>query len=257
MKRKKLILAAAAVVIIAMIAYSALHTVSTVMPHDPTEGSEQLVLVVSNQESANKAVLQGFVREDGVWKFAFSCPAVLGKNGMAWGRGLHREHARLSDEPVKREGDGRSPKGAFELVRAYGYQKNVRIKFPYEETTPDMICIDDSRSEYYNMIVSDELIEGTPDTSHELMMRRDDLYKYAILVGHNTAVPEKDAGSCIFIHIWSDKDSYTAGCTAISEANIMQLLSWLDPDKKPCFVQLTRRSYHRLKEEWGLPDVTI
>jgi L,D-peptidoglycan transpeptidase YkuD (ErfK/YbiS/YcfS/YnhG family) len=256
MTRKMLIFAAAAV-LIALISFFTLRSVTTVMPHDPTVEAEQLVLVVSNQESANKAVLQGFVRVDGEWKFNFACPAVLGKNGMAWGRGLHRENTRLSDEPVKREGDGRSPKGAYELLRAYGYQKNVRIKFPYVETAPEMICIDDSRSEYYNMIVRDEKIADAPDTSHEQMMREDDLYKYAILVGHNTDAPEKNAGSCIFIHIWRDSDSYTAGCTAVSEANIMRLLSWLDPAKKPCFVQLTRRSYLRLKEEWGLPDVTI
>lgn len=256
MKRKKIILTAV-VLFIAVLSLYALYSITTVMPHNPTEGAEQLVLVVSRQETANKAVLQAFVREDGQWKFNFSCPVVIGRNGMAWGRGLHHEKARLLDEPVKKEGDGRSPKGAFELIRAYGYQRNLRIKFPYEETTPDMICIDDSRSEYYNMIVSEEKIGGDKDTSHEKMIRDDGLYKYAILVGHNTASPEKDAGSCIFLHVWGGGDSFTAGCTAMSEANIMRLLSWLDPDKKPCLVQLTRKSYHRLKEEWGLPDVTI
>ena len=255
--KRTLLISAVTILIVAAGAILSLRSVVTVMPHDPTAGAEQLVLVVSNSESADKATMQGFVREDGEWAFAFSNPAVLGKNGMAWGRGLHRDNVRLRDEPEKREGDGRSPKGAFELIRAYGYQKNVRLKFPYVETTPDLICIDDAKSEYYNMIVSDENIASAPETSHELMMREDDLYKYAILVGHNTTDPVKEAGSCIFIHIWRDEDSYTAGCTAISEAHMLRLLSWLDPEKNPVFVQLTRRSYLRLKEEWGLPDVTI
>ncbi|MFC1651471.1 L,D-transpeptidase, partial [Candidatus Latescibacterota bacterium] len=232
MKRKKIILTAA-VLFITVLSLYALHSITTIMPHNPIEGREQLVLVVSRQESANKAVLQTFVREDCEWRFNFSCPVVIGKNGMAWGRGLHLEKSRLLDEPVKTEGDGRSPKGAFELIRAYGYQKNVRVKFPYETTTPDMICIDDSRSEYYNMIVSEEKIAGDKDTSHEKMIREDDLYKYTILVGHNTTSPRKDAGSCIFLHVWSGEDSFTAGCTAMSLVNIMKLLSWLDPDKKP------------------------
>lgn len=255
MKRKKIIIVSAVLLLAAMSIF-ALYSITTVMPYNPTEGAEQLVLVVSNQESANKAELQAFIREEGEWSFSFSCPVVIGKNGMAWGMGLHHEHTRLLDEPVKKEGDGRSPKGAYELIRAYGYQRNLRIKFPYEESASGMVCIDDSRSEYYNMIVNEEKIAGE-DISHEEMIRDDNLYKYAILVGHNTTSPEKNAGSCIFMHIWRGADSYTAGCTAMSEANIMRLLSWLDPDKTPCLVQLTRKSYNRLKEEWGLPDVTI
>ncbi len=255
--KRTILISAVTILIVAAGALLSLRSVMTVMPHDPTAGAEQLVLVISNSETANTARMQGFVRENGEWTFAFSNPAVIGRNGMAWGMGLHRENVRLRDEPVKREGDGRSPKGAFELIRAYGYQRNVRIDFPYVETTPDLICIDDAQSEYYNMIVSDKKIADAPETSHELMMREDDLYKYAILVGHNTNDPMKDAGSCIFIHIWRDKDSYTAGCTAISETHMLRLLSWLDSEKKPCLVQLTRRSYLRLKEEWGLPDVTI
>ena len=74
---------------------------------------------------------------------------------MAWGRGLHRTRAIGAGEPVKVEGDGTSPRGAFELLQVYGYQKPdvVRIKFPYMQITPDMICIDEARSKYYNMIL--------------------------------------------------------------------------------------------------------
>ncbi|MFC1490715.1 L,D-transpeptidase [Candidatus Latescibacterota bacterium] len=256
MKRKKIILAASLLFVTFLCLYT-LHSIKTVMPHDPTEGADQLVLVVSKQESANKAVLQTFIRKEDEWQFSFACPVVIGKNGMAWGRGRHSENSRLSDEPVKKEGDGRSPKGAFDILRAYGYQDYIRVKFPYEVTTPDLICIDDSQSEYYNMVLSDEQLENGNDVSHEKMLREDDLYKYAILVGHNTESPVKDAGSCIFLHVWGGEESFTAGCTAMSEANIIKVLSWLDPDKKPCLVQLTRKSYLRLKEDWGLPDITI
>ncbi|MFC1538315.1 L,D-transpeptidase [Candidatus Latescibacterota bacterium] len=256
MKQKKIIFAIV-ILHIVMGAIYVLYSITTVLPDNPTEGREQLVLVVSRQESANTAVLQAFVRENGAWRFNFSSPVVIGRNGMAWGRGLHNEKARLLDEPVKTEGDGRSPKGAFELIRAYGYQEDVQIKFPYKEITPEMVCIDDSRSEYYTMIVSEESIAGNEDISHENMIQENDPYRYAILVGHNTASPVKDAGSCIFLHVWRGEDSPTAGCTAMSEANMMRLITWLDPAKNPCLVQLTRISYLRLKEEWRLPDITI
>ena len=56
-------------------------------------------------------------------------PIVVGRNGMAWGKGLHGDV--VGEEPVKQEGDGRSPAGIFSLGSAFGYapreQAGVRI----------------------------------------------------------------------------------------------------------------------------------
>jgi len=93
--------------------------------------------------------------------------------------------------------------------------------------------------------------------SHERMLRDDDLYKYVVLVGHNTWKPKRGAGSCIFLHIWRGETTPTAGCTAMPEVAILRLLAWLDSDKNPVLVQLTREDYLRLKDAWGLPEITI
>ena len=93
--------------------------------------------------------------------------------------------------------------------------------------------------------------------SHEEMLRDDELYKYAVFVAHNTSKPKKGAGSCIFLHIWSGPESNTSGCTAISEENMLKVLSVLDEEKKPVLIQLTRKNYLRLKEVWGLPELNI
>ncbi|MBT4484118.1 MAG: hypothetical protein HOC71_10640, partial [Candidatus Latescibacteria bacterium] len=175
--------------------------------------------------------------------------------------GLHSDRDRPEEEPVKYEGDGKSPQGAFPLLHAYGYPPPtmVRIKFPYTQTTPDLICCDDEDSEYYNEIIDMEQKGLGPRSlpSHEKMLRRDNLYKYTVVVGYNTWQPEKGAGSCIFIHVWNGSGSHTAGCTAIAEEKILKLLSWLDHEKNPVQILLSRKSYMRLRDEWGLPDVTI
>ena len=137
----------------------ALYSIFSVMPDDnPLEGSGQLVLVVSRTETSQKAMLQIYDRDGDTWQYKFSCPVVIGKNGMAWGLGLHKDSVRLQEETVKREGDGMTPKGVFELTEAYGYpsESMMNIKFPYTEITGDMICIDEARSEYYNMIVNEK-----------------------------------------------------------------------------------------------------
>ncbi len=237
------------------------YTILSVAPYNPLKGHEQIVLVVSKTENAPTAVLHMYDRDGDKWRFKASCPVVLGRAGMAWGRGLHRDRHRLHDEPVKKEGDGASPAGAFELLNAYGYPppSQVRIRFPYTPVTTDMICIDDVWSEQYNTIVRADEIRSDSQTlpSHEKMLRDDNLYKYTIFVGHNVRNTKPGAGSCIFLHIWDTGESPTAGCTAMAEENILQLLAWLDPAKKPCLVQLTRKDYRRLRGEWGLPDIVM
>ena len=227
---------------------------------NPLEGHDQIVLVVSRTQSADAAKMVLFDREGDSWRFKQTAPAVIGANGMAWGRGLHDSRESRGEE-VKREGDGRSPEGVFELSGAYGYRPKdaVNIRFPYTQTTPDMVCIDEVRSAYYAMIVKSDSVGLDPSDmpSHEDMLRDDNLYKYLIVVGHNTADTERGAGSCIFIHLWRDERTATAGCTAVSEPVMLQLLGWLDPSKKPVLVQLTRKNYNRLKAVWGLPDITI
>jgi D-alanyl-D-alanine dipeptidase len=57
------------------------------------------------------------------------------------------------------------------------------------------------------------------------------------VVNHNHideagAIP--GAGSCIFIHI---KKVPTAGCTVMSEAEMKEIIRWLDEKKYPLLVQ--------------------
>ena len=199
--------------------------------------------------------------DDGDWRFAFSCPAVIGKNGLAWGEGLHSDRDRPVDDPVKREGDGCSPQGVFALTESYGElpPSMMRVRFPYTRTDGDMACVDDVRSEYYNMVVAAREAGLDPQDmpSHEDMVREDGLYRFVVFVAHNYPGREPGAGSCIFLHVWGGPGTFTAGCTAVEEDNMVRLIGWLDPDKNPCLVQLARKNYHRLKDVWKLPDINI
>src|SRR3712207_8482067 len=52
-------------------------------------------------------------------------------------------------------------------------------------------------------------------------------------------------GSCIFLHVWRGPRSSTAGCTAMAEPALAELLRWLDPARRPALVQLTDAAYAR------------
>jgi L,D-peptidoglycan transpeptidase YkuD (ErfK/YbiS/YcfS/YnhG family) len=246
--------------VIAILMMFASHAGAILASDFPLSGSRQIVLVIAGNDSVNKAHLELFSRSgvNKTWIAGESWPAVIGKNGLAWGRGLHDDTVRLETQPVKREGDGKSPEGIFSLPCSCGYMAadSVQTMLPYTQSTPDLICIDDVRSEFYNMIVNLAAKGVDPSNlpSHEEMLRDDNLYLFVITVGHNLNPPEKGLGSCIFLHIWRGPESYTAGCTAMSEENMIRLMNWLDPSQHPVLVQLTRADYLRLRTAWGLPE---
>jgi len=86
-------------------------------------------------------------------------------------------------------------------------------------------------------------------------MRKVAQYRYGVIVGYNSSPPVKARGSCIFLHIWTGPQSHTAGCTALDEAKLRDVLLWLDPAKRPLLVQLTANDYASLRARWKLPPV--
>jgi D-alanyl-D-alanine dipeptidase len=84
------------------------------------------------------------------------------------------------------------------------------------------------------------------------MLRNDLLYKWGLVVDHNArAIP--GGGSCIFLHIWKDSSTATAGCTAMREQDLVTLLRWLDPKRRPVLIQMPRTEYDRLRPRYNLP----
>ncbi len=183
----------------------------------------------------------------------------LGRNGMAWGIGLHRvpEGARW-----KREGDGRSPAGVFLLGGAWGYDRDVarNYRLPYRQITPRCLWYEDIHSPYYN---SYRQISHEPRTTEEKkaqMHQGDYAHSLKLFIAHNAdreARPGKGKpgyGSAIFFHIWRENGARpTAGCTTMSEDRLRELIRQIDPAKNPCFILLPRAEYDRLVTAWGLP----
>ena len=245
----------------AAIALIAVRTLMVRTPSDPLESSDQLVLVLAKTAESRSARLFAYDRTPTGWDFHMSADVMLGENGLAWGRGLHGSGDLPRDARMKHEGDGRSPAGAFPLLHSYGYnpEGSMRIDVPYTQATGTLICCDDPRSQNYTRIVdiAEQGLDPDDLPSHEKMRRYDNLYKYAILVGHNTMNPEPGAGSCIFLHVWRGPGGTTAGCTAMDEGRILTLLAWLRKGAYPVLVQLTRKDYQRLRDIWGLPEVVF
>jgi L,D-peptidoglycan transpeptidase YkuD (ErfK/YbiS/YcfS/YnhG family) len=217
--------------------------------------SRQLVLSVSAGWDATRAILQPCERVSGgaSWTpVGAPIEGSLGRSGLAWGRGRHPPGLA---GPEKREGDGKSPAGVFDLRLVTGYAKaeSPGTRMPYREATATLRCVDDARSVHYNRL-ADEATEKKDWSSAEDMRRKDDLYRLVVWVGHNDAPVVPGGGSCIFLHLRSGPDATTSGCTAFEPEPMERLLRWLDPASRPVLVQLPEAEYRARAAGWGLPE---
>jgi L,D-peptidoglycan transpeptidase YkuD (ErfK/YbiS/YcfS/YnhG family) len=219
--------------------------------------AQQLVLVVIPDWDATQGTLQAFEwREDRWVKRTGPVPISIGRTGAAWGLGLHDAQPGLQ----KKEGDGRSPAGMFAIGRAFGYASSVESRLQYDAMTEFDYCIDVNESPLYNQVVSarqvgqDAVARSTEPMRRDIHAKGDQRYKLGFVIEHN---PQRIAaqGSCIFAHLWGSAGQVTAGCTAMDESAMRELVAWLDSKSKPVFVLLPEAEYQRLKTTWRLPSV--
>ena len=216
-------------------------------------GASELVTAIPADWNATAVELHHYRRAGKSWKeLGPAWPGVIGRTGAAWGNGLHGTGApKGTDGPVKREGDGKSPAGAFAIGSAYGYAPAAPAgtHLPYQAVDAAWKCVDDPASKAYNRIL-DQRTTSVDWKSAEDMKRADALYTWVVDVAHNpTRTPS--AGSCIFLHVWSGPASSTVGCTAMAEPVLAQLVATLDPSA--VFVLLPKREYAALAPAWNLP----
>lgn len=210
--------------------------------------TRQLVVVSTAGWNVRTGSLRRWARGAGTaeWRpVGESWPVVVGKQGLAWGRGLHR--LVESSAPRKRERDGRAPAGLFRLGRAFGCDaKPGGVRLDYLRITENTEAVDDPQSRFYNRIVERTAVPLPDWKSSEQMAKIGAPYRWGVVVAHNAAPVVPGAGSCIFLHVWREAQSGTAGCTAMAPEHVPALLRWLDPAQKPLLLQLPRSAFHPL-----------
>jgi D-alanyl-D-alanine dipeptidase len=222
----------------------------------PLAQSRQALLVLTDAWESNRGEAQLFERHEleDLWKSKGAKMVVnVGERGLGWGSGLHGLPG--GREPVKQEGDKRSPAGIFKLSSAFGYAADGGsfLNLPYIPIDAMTECVDDIDSRHYNLIVKKETVSVVDWNSSERMLRKDDLYKWGAVVEHNPVPRSKKGGSCIFLHIWERPSAPTSGCTSFSEGDLLALLKLLRSAANPVLIQLPQLEYLRLREVWKLP----
>ena len=189
------------------------------------DSCRQLILVYNDRPERVLCVFRRYEKQsDGHWhETASPIHSNVGRNGIA----PFRE---------KREGDGRTPSGAYPMGFAFGYQDDIpSLKWPFLTVTKQHFWISDPEDPLYNQMTME-----TPKTDNFEYLRRDDhVYKYAAVVEYNMRPVEKYMGSAIFFHIESGFNRGSAGCITVSENKTVEVLQWLDPEKSPYMITET------------------
>lgn len=212
--------------------------------------TDQLVVVTTNDWNNIQGKMNTYQWKANRWApVLVNIPIVTGRSGLAWGKGLH--NPALNKGKLKKEGDGNAPAGIYYLSGLFGYQ-SIKAKMNSLKVDEKTFCVDDVNSAYYNQIVKSDTVKKDWNSA-ETMRMKSDVYKYGIFVDYNSNPATPGKGSCIFMHIWSKSTAPTAGCTAMTEANILKLISFLDTSKNPVLVQVPQSEYNKMKLLYKLP----
>ena len=124
---------------------------------------------------------------------------------------------------AKREGDGKTPYGAYPMRGGFGVYRNPGLVSSWLVTSSRDVWVDDSRSSLYNTR------QRTPVNrrwSSAERLRLSPPYNYAQVIGYNERrVPGR--GSAIFLHV--DQARGTAGCVSLSTSSLVAVMRWQKP----------------------------
>ncbi|MFI4937389.1 MAG: L,D-transpeptidase [Candidatus Berkiellales bacterium] len=233
--------------------FSLLFCFSTHAGNSPQ--GNQFILVITPDGDANQGLLQRYQRLSNThqWNTVGNPMSVLvGKNGMALGFDFNNDSIKL---PIKKEGDGRTPMGIFNLGPAFGFDKTSSIaNFDYLPINEKTVCVDDPQSHYYNQVLDSSTI-SKPDWHSQEDMHKISVYRYGSIIQYNKDGRTPGAGSCIFIHLSTSHTTGTLGCVAMDEANLKILLAWLNKTQNPTIGLFTKSVYKEVRDKHDLPQI--
>ena len=131
----------------------------------------------------------------------------------------------------KKENDGTTPKGLFNLGNIY-YRAD-KVPKPISKIKKIIIkknmgWCDDPKSKFYNKLIK---TRENLSMSYEKLFRKDSKYDYLILIKYNYKKIKKNKGSAIFLHLTKNY-APTKGCIALQKKDFLILCKLINKKTK-------------------------
>lgn len=201
----------------------------------PLENTRQAMIVKSTNITDMKITFEAYEKDDNnQWNLILSTNGVVGKNGMS---------------PDRHEGDMTTPEGIFGFLFEFGIAPNPGTNMEYRQIHPNDYWSSVPSEEEYNTWVT---YQGDPEErfgsdKYEALYHIP-LYKYGAALdfnyGSNKIIGK---GTAIFFHIAPYSGGGTAGCVGIPEAELVEVLKWMTPEKNPKIIIGTEDYLKNLK----------
>jgi L,D-peptidoglycan transpeptidase YkuD (ErfK/YbiS/YcfS/YnhG family) len=182
-------------------------------------------VVTANRTSGHHARVKLWTLVSGRWTVTASTrDGRIGYGGLS--RPVHR-----------RQGDGTTPKGTFDLTFAFGtHARKPAWRMAYHRIRKGDYWVGDNSSAYYNRLRTKGqggfrwwLPQSHHDASEHLIHYRSQ-YEYAFATSFN-ARQVRDRGFAIFLHV--NGRGATAGCVSAPRSFLEKLYRRLDPRRHP------------------------
>ncbi|MDF9811352.1 L,D-transpeptidase family protein [Streptomyces sp. SPB162] len=164
------------------------------------------------------------------------------KTGSIWIRRYVTTAARVGSHGVtngatRKQGTYTTPTGTYTLTQGFGVAADPGTRMPYHRVTTADWWVEDPSSRYYNRMrraaqggfpLTEAGVHGSEHLADYPVQ-----YRNALVVDFNMspAVPGRGAG--IFLHALGPKAGPTAGCVAIPQNVLTDVLRWIDPAQHP------------------------
>jgi len=210
--------------------------------------SRQVIVIsgVSRTSSYATAYTYQLAADGKTWKAKFSgVPARVGYAGWAWAS------KRVQDT-------GTTPMGTFRISATFGLKPNPGTKMQYKLADSNDYWVGDNKdAKTYNLFQPSASSKRTWRTGEaERLAAYPTQYEHAAIINFNRPaaasvtwdavreqyVTSKPAntklGSAIFLHV--NGAGSTAGCVSLRRADLIKVLTWLDPDQHPRIVMANK-----------------
>ncbi|MGN6607198.1 MAG: L,D-transpeptidase family protein [Jatrophihabitans sp.] len=185
--------------------------------HRRTFDATQVITVVARSSSSTTATLQAWRKAPG-GGWIKRGPAILAHVGAA-GIGVPSEFR------------SNTPAGTFTITQTFGYRPNPGIRLRWFRSTPADWWISQAGPLYNTHQRCSSGCHFNLGSPNEHLYYERPYYAYAAVINTPSGAGAYPRGSAFFLHVTDGTP--TAGCVAIPQAPLVDLLKWLNPAAHP------------------------